>query len=234
MAKKPEKNERKGALAISQGFVIERWHRSDIHGVDYNPRKISDAARRKLKASLEANKLVAPITVNRNGGKIVGGHQRLSCIDSIEKTKDYLLDVAVIDVSEEEEKRLNVALNNQSIQGSWDIELLGELVIGSEDLDLASMGFDDADIFKMLGDTSESQSSEKLLSLGQKIRESRDLYTEIAKKNASKNDDEFYCVMVFRSMVQRDEFLKLAELPKGRYQSGEEFMRILSEGEYHG
>lgn len=231
MAKKSDKTERTGTLTQTQGFVVERWHRADIHGVEYNPRKISDANKRKLKASLEANKLVAPITVNRRTGAIVGGHQRLTVIDSIEKTKDYLIDVAVIDVSEEEEKRLNVALNNQAIQGEWDIELLGELVIGSEWLDLTSMGFDDADVFKMLGDTSEHQSSEKLLSLGEKIRESKALYTEIAKKNASKNDDEFYCVMVFRSMVQRDEFLKLAELPKGRYQSGEDFLRLIEQGE---
>ena len=213
------------ALAKSQGFTMERLHRSNLQGASYNPRKITDSQKRKLKASLEKNKLVAPITINRRTGNIVGGHQRITCIDSIEGSKDYLLDVAVIDVSEDEEKRINVALNNQAAAGDWDIELLGEIVIGNEDL--SAMGFDEADVFKILGDTGQNQSAEKLLSLGDKIRESRKLYTEIAQKNAAKNDAEYYCVVVFRSQQQRDEFLKLADLPKNRYQSGEDFMTLL-------
>lgn len=227
---KASKAKIESALASSQGFIIERMHRSQFQGADYNPRKISDAARRKLKASLEKNKLVAPITINKRTMNVVGGHQRLSCIESIEKTKDYQLDVAVIDVSEEEEKRLNVALNNQAAMGDWDIELLGDLVIG--DTDLAAMGFDDADVFKLFGDaTIAGQTSEKLLSIGEKIRESQKLYKEISAGNRNTNDVDFYCLLIFRNMAQRNEFLSIAGLPKTREQNGEDFMRLLSEGE---
>lgn len=215
-------------VSKTQGFVIERMCRADFHGADYNPRTISDAQRRKLKRSLEKNKLVAPITVNKRTMNVVGGHQRLSCVDSIEGSKDYYLDVAVIDVSEAEEKRINVALNNQSAMGDWDIEKLGELVAETDDFE--SMGFDDSDVFKMFGDSLvSSQSSEKLLSIGEKIRQARDLYREISLKNANKNDLEYYCVLIFRSQTQRDEFLKLAEMPPGRYQSGEDFIKLLEE-----
>lgn len=215
-------------VSDTQGFEIQRMCRADFHGADYNPRKITESQRRKLKRSLEKNKLVTPITVNKRTMNVVGGHQRLSCIDSIEKNKNYYLDVAVIDVDEAEEKRINVALNNQSAMGDWDIEKLGELV--SETDDFESMGFDDSDVFKLFGDSmAESQSAEKLLSIGEKIRQARDLYKSISTKNANKNDLEYYCVLVFRSQDQRDEFLSLAEMPPGRYQSGEDFMKLLEE-----
>ena len=211
-----------------QGFKIERLCRSDFHGAAYNPRKISESHKRKLKKSLEKNKLVAPITINKRTMNVVGGHQRLSCIDSIEGNKNYFIDVAIIDVDEADEKKINVALNNQSAMGDWDVELLGSILESSNDFE--AMGFDDAEVFKMFGERMAiSQSAEKVLSIGERIREARDLYKTISDKNATKNDINFYCVLVFRSVFQRDEFLKLAELPAGKYQSGEDFMKLLEE-----
>jgi ParB-like chromosome segregation protein Spo0J len=50
--------------------------RSKIHNAPYNPRFITDEAKRKLKGSIKRNGLLAPPTWNIRTGNIVGGHQR--------------------------------------------------------------------------------------------------------------------------------------------------------------
>jgi ParB-like chromosome segregation protein Spo0J len=111
-------------MAELQSFVMERMRRSQLKAAAYNPRIIGEAEKRKLRAGLKRHGLVAPITFNRRTGNVVGGHQRLAALDGLEDSPDYELDVAVIDVSEAEEKEINILLNNASAMGDWD---LGEL-----------------------------------------------------------------------------------------------------------
>ena len=53
----------------------------------------------------------------------------MSELDKLEGNKDYLLDVAVIDVSEQEEREINIKLNNQNMMGAYDINKLADLFI---------------------------------------------------------------------------------------------------------
>jgi hypothetical protein len=89
---------------------------------------LSKEAAKLLRASLERNGLVEPPVWNKRTGNLVGGHQRLAQIDSLEGTEDYLIDVACVDVDEEAERALNLALNNRNIQGDWDEDKLAEII----------------------------------------------------------------------------------------------------------
>jgi hypothetical protein len=109
-----------------EGFEIQKVHRRRIHGADYNPRKISKEARARLKAFIKRPEfgLLSPLIWNEATGSLVGGHQRLGILDDLMRTDEYELTVAVVRLSEEDEIRANIQLNNPNVQGEWDYEIL--------------------------------------------------------------------------------------------------------------
>jgi hypothetical protein len=129
-----------------EAFTIETVNRKDIDGAEYNPRKISESARKKLKKSLKEHGMVMPIVVNRRSMTIVSGHQRVFLLDDILRSDDYPMQVAMIDVDEKEEAVLNVSLNNQSLMGEWDVFALQDIKEMFPDIDYQDMGFDLSDI----------------------------------------------------------------------------------------
>lgn len=125
-------------------------NRSAIHFADYNPRKLSDDARKTLKRGIKKFGLVGGIVVNkRTGLTVVSGHQRLSVMDELQKfpDNDYKIRVDVIDVDEQQEKELNILMNNPNAQGSWDFDALARIV---SDIDYKDAGLTDADL-NMIG-----------------------------------------------------------------------------------
>lgn len=109
----------------------------------WNPRKISAAAKKKLKKALESFGLLEPVIVNRNSMKLVGGHQRLACIDALEGHEDYSLDVSMVELTDKQEKEANLMLNNAELQGEWDIPLLAAVL---PDIDIGNAGFESTTI----------------------------------------------------------------------------------------
>ena len=106
-------------------------NRSAIRFADYNPRKLSDESRKALKRGIKKFGLVGGIVVNkRTGLTVVSGHQRLSVMDELQKfpDNDYRIRVDVIDVDEQQEKELNILMNNPNAQGSWDFDALARIV----------------------------------------------------------------------------------------------------------
>ena len=145
-------------------FEIVKVNRKDIHGVDWNPRKISESARKKLKAGLKKFGLVQPIIVNKRSMNIVGGHKRIEEMDTILRNDDYDLHVAMIDVDERGEVSLNVLLNNTSVMGEWDIFALQDLHRLFPDIDYVSdFGFDESEVDIMLGDFFKSEPETPLI-----------------------------------------------------------------------
>lgn len=129
--------------------------RSEITLAEYNPRTISKEGRAALKRSIKTFGVVGGIIWNKRTGVLVGGHQKISVLDELNKynpeTKenDYILRVEVIDVDEKTEKELNITLNNPNVGGDWDYDKLRELVpdidyktAGLTDEDLSLIGFD--------------------------------------------------------------------------------------------
>ena len=128
-----------------QQFEFGTLKRSQIKFATYNPRIIDDSNQKKLIKGIRENGLVEPLVVNkRTGNTLVSGHQRLTAADKIYK-KDYDVPVSIIDVDEETEKKLNVQLNNPSMQGEWDLSALADLAI-DDGISFEDMGFDAGEI----------------------------------------------------------------------------------------
>jgi hypothetical protein len=128
---------------------MRQVHRRDVIGATYNPRHITEDNRRALKKILDSDHggmgLLGPVTVNARTMRLVGGHQRLSIIDALEGHENYLLDVAMVDLSEADEVAGNLALNNSAAQGDWDMDLLAA-ALKTPDLNLDLTGFTVADL----------------------------------------------------------------------------------------
>lgn len=112
----------------------------------YNPRKDlkpSDAEYQKIKRSITEFGYVAPIIVNSNM-TVIGGHQRLKVLKELGYTE---VECVVVDLEQNKEKALNIALNK--ISGDWDNdkleELLAELKQTDIDMDITGFSFDEVD-----------------------------------------------------------------------------------------
>ena len=114
----------------------------------YNPRKISPHDFSSLRLSLAKFGAVEPVVVNARTNRLVGGHQRLKAADA-EGFSTF--PVVEVDLSETEERQLNIALNR--IAGEWDEEKMIAVLdeIEAADGDLALTGFDDAELVELLG-----------------------------------------------------------------------------------
>lgn len=95
---------------------IEMRKISELTPAPYNPRVISEAAMRGLRASIERFGLVQPIVVNRTTGNIVGGHQRLKVLAEQGVTE---VPCVIVELPASEEKALNLTLNNPAIAGDF-------------------------------------------------------------------------------------------------------------------
>lgn len=107
--------------------------RSKINFADYNPRKITPEAKKALKANLKRVGLMGGIVWNENTGTLVSGHQKLSIIDEVNgypEKGDYFIGVEVANLTEKEEKEQNLFMNNRSVQGEFDDDMLRELLDG--------------------------------------------------------------------------------------------------------
>lgn len=107
-------------------MLIEKKNTADLLPADYNPRKDlkpGDKEYEKLKRSIEQFGYVEPVIWNKTTGRVVGGHQRLKVLIDMGMTE---VDCVVVELSEEKEKALNVALNK--ISGEWDNDKLALLI----------------------------------------------------------------------------------------------------------
>lgn len=224
-------NDKKNLAAAGlESYDVVEIHRSQLKNAPYNPRTLSEANKRKLKAGLKRHGLVSPLTWNEQTGYIVGGHQRISVMDSLMGTSDYTLKVAKINVPSNREKELNILLNNNSAMGDWDIGALGEMLDDSS-IVLDGTGFDAADVYKMFGDAGMKDRSEDMARLGEQLRDIQDQYGKIAQRNDKKNSEEFYLVVVFEGEDELTEFIVKHGLPDNRYQSGRQIDSMMVQPE---
>lgn len=213
-----------------QAYDTETINRSEIKNAPYNPRIMDEKAKQRLKKNIAKHGLVAALTWNKRTGNLVGGHQRLEQLDSLEKNKDYELTVCVVDVDEKEEAALNVQLNNPSMQGEWDFD---KLAMMSEEFDLdfqEDLGFTESDIdFMFEGDDRfsqlfETQEGEDMRGDLEKVKEARKQGVENLKE---RNNIDWYTVIVFENEADRTEFMKEINIPKHeKYVTEEQVRRI--------
>ena len=134
-------------------MIFEKKNTADLLPADYNPRKDlqpGDPEYEKLKRSIEQFGYVEPVIWNRTTGRVVGGHQRLKVLMDMGMTE---VDCVVVELSEEKEKALNIALNK--ISGDWDTDKLSLLIadLQGADFDVSLTGFDPAEIDDLFKDT---------------------------------------------------------------------------------
>lgn len=199
-----------------QAFETDTIRRDQIKNAEYNPRYMDKASKARLKKGIRENGLVSALTWNRRTGNLVGGHQRLEQLDSLERSNDYELTVCVIDVDERQEAKLNVQLNNPSMQGDWDIDKLANMT-ADFDLGLEELGFsrqdseflfDGDERFTKLYDTPEADSEKAKL---EEIKSARKTMNDNLNQ---KNNADFYAVIVFASEEERQNFFKRIHVPK--------------------
>ena len=212
-----------------ENFEMRTISRSQIKNAEYNPRVIGEKEKKRLRAAIKENGLVSALTWNQRTGNLVGGHQRLSQLDALEKNGDYDLTVCVIDVDERQEAKLNVQLNNPSMQGDWDLDKLFEMT-EAFDLSMDDMGFSASDAAVLF------DGDEKFLDLFEtpEARTEKDKLTQIkeGRKEATKNykDNQradFMVVVVFKDGDERAEFMKRIHVqPYEQYVTADQVYRL--------
>ncbi len=133
-------------------MLIKKKNVAELLPAEYNPRKNlkpGDAEYEKLKRSITEFGYVEPVIWNQTTGRVVGGHQRLKVLKDMGMTE---IDCVIIEVSEEKEKALNIALNK--ISGDWDTDKLALLItdLQGSDFDVSLTGFETAEIDALFKD----------------------------------------------------------------------------------
>lgn len=99
---------------------------SDMKPAAYNPRRDLQPGDREYEAilrSFDEFGYIEPIIHNVRTGNLVGGHQRLKIMIAKGFTE---AETVIVDLPEEDEKILNIALNK--IRGRWDYDKLPDLL----------------------------------------------------------------------------------------------------------
>ena len=136
---------------------IEKMNISKLNPAEYNPRKNlqpGDAEYEKLKRSMEQFGYVEPVVWNKTTGRVIGGHQRLKVLVDLGLKE---VDCVVVEMDEEQEKALNIALNK--INGEWDTDKLAMLIsdLQGSDFDVSLTGFEEAEIADLFEKTGEKE-----------------------------------------------------------------------------
>lgn len=175
--------------------------RSDINFANYNPRKITQEARKNLKANLKRVGLLGGIVWNEVTGNLVSGHQRISVIDEVNKynpdtrTNDYLIRVEVVHMDEKTEKEQNIFTKE-----------------GKENKDINRSN-------NFYEDSKENQIV--------RHNEVQKIKDRISNQNSFEKDNGMlsYVVLSFNSPTERANFMKMFGYGfEERYIDGKEFM----------
>lgn len=119
----------------------------------YNPRvdlDDDDPDMQRIGASIENFGAVLPLVWNERSGNLVGGHQRL---------KKYIelgwkeVDVSVVDLDEQDEKALNIALNNS--HGRNDNPKLHAILAELPEEQVQAAGYDEERLKALLMESSD-------------------------------------------------------------------------------
>ncbi|HDR7827815.1 TPA: DNA modification methylase [Bacillus anthracis] len=134
-------------------MLIEKIKTKQLIPAEYNPRKDlkpGDPEYEKLKRSLEEFGYVEPVIWNKTTGKVIGGHQRLKVLLSMDMDE---IECVVVEMDEQKEKALNIALNK--ISGDWDKDKLALLItdLNASDFDVSLTGFDPGELEDLFKDS---------------------------------------------------------------------------------
>lgn len=231
--------------------------RSAIHFASYNPRKLTEDARKRLKANLKRIGLAGGIVWNEETGNLVSGHQRLSILDEEKKydpetgKNDYPIRVEVLHLTEKEEKEQNIFMNSSTAQGEFDSDLLAQML---PDIDIDLAGLDSSDISILMAETPAfdiadyHQASYRGFAsvappLSEEERQARKEHVkEVRAQTAGKMEDEYYegeayVTLSFQSYANKLYFMEMLQQalpsqgirPSDKYIKGEAVHELIAE-----
>lgn len=227
-------------LSKFQKFEIATISRDEIKNADYNPRFISDAAKKKLRDNIKRVGLLDTIVVNKNTMNIVSGHQRIAIMDSLERKKDYSITVSLVDLTEKEEIEQNLFFNNSKAQGEYDPFKLGE-IFNYNDIEVDNTGFElpdlgilgvEIDMTPVMDEEPERASDVNTLKLNGEIYDnSHELRKAIGEYTQSENksDNDVFVVLTFGTHQAKADFLlKYGFQENDKYIKGEILSQIIN------
>lgn len=138
MKKKTNVNESKIASMKTAIFDVSYLRE---HKATYNPRVISDESKAGLSLCVDKFGYLQPIIFNTRTERIVSGHQRIDLLyeKGFEKAQ-----VTVVDLPEDLEKELNIAMNSGTVTGEFTPavnDLIQEILdIDAEFFDMLNLG----------------------------------------------------------------------------------------------
>lgn len=210
--------------------------RSEIYLAQYNPRKLSDHAKKQLKANIKRLGLMGGLIWNEQTSRLVSGHQRIGILDELNKynpeTKenDYLLRVEKVSLTEKEEAEQNIFLNSTSVQGEFDADLMKNII---PDIDYQLAGLDEWDL-NVYGidlepfENNVQQDFETLLEPIQKTKDEKKDHVKQVKQEIKEQaeqkakDLDSYVTISFSNYQAKDAFMKrLGFDPNTKFIKGE-------------
>lgn len=133
--------------------MVQEIKVTELNAAPYNPRVTLEPGMvewEKIRNSIEEFGNVEPIVWNKRTGNVVGGHQRLSVL----KSMGYeTVPCSVVDLDENEEKLLNLALNK--IKGQWDYDKLEDILRGFDYEVATASGFSAEEIAVILANNED-------------------------------------------------------------------------------
>lgn len=198
----------------------------DIEPAEYNPRTISEEAKKKLRNSIETFGLVEPIIVNTQNNRIVSGHQRYQILidmlmedDNLaEREFDYLIkddygyifDFNQLNIKNEDyEKALNIVLNNTNLMGDYDYEKLGNLLNELEfnGFNLEFTGFDGLELSFYTDDELDFTNP---FEYDDEEEEELEDYVDV---EGERTNEQYVVSVSFRTKERANEFLEFLDAP---------------------
>ncbi len=212
---------------ILDRFQPKQVHRRVLKNAPYNPRTMSDAARRKLKAGLHKVGNLGSLNWNERTGNLIGGHQRIKLFDDANGTDNYLVWVDAANLTDAEEMEANILLNNPQAQGEYDFEKMAEM-LRNDAVSIEGTGFDAADVYAILGDDGFAErSAEDINGLAEKLAAKREEMERVSNAVANRDASEFMIVFVCRSPEERDRVLTRAGLPLGQWHASDALLGLM-------
>jgi hypothetical protein len=121
-------------MAKKVSCEVKRMSLVELSPAPYNPRKMTVEAYQGLGKSIEKFGMLIPIVWNRRSGNVVGGHQRLRFL---QESGELETDVVIVDLDDNEEIALNIALNNRALRGDFTCEVVA--LLEKSEVQLGSM-----------------------------------------------------------------------------------------------
>ena len=99
-------------------MIIETKKLKELKAAPYNARKSNEKQEKHLIESLVKFGVVEPVVFNKRSGFIVGGHFR---VRELIKLGHKDVECVIVDLSDEDEKELNIRLNANTGEWNWDM-----------------------------------------------------------------------------------------------------------------